>query len=232
MPVGDKLVSATEAGIGGFGVIVVFLGPPGSGKGTQADILHEHHGFFHFDTGSRLRAEIASGSELGARIAQYTNAGKLVPIEIIREMIRTFFSTTDAKRIMFDGFPRNLEQARVLDECLAEHEAKLDFAIYLEIDEDSLLNRIVNRRFCPQCGDIYNLQSNPPRQPGVCDKDGAELIQRADDTAEVFGTRLKVYLQETMPVLDYYRQQGALFTIDGDYDIADVSKAIAELLEV
>jgi adenylate kinase len=226
------LVSAAEAGIGGVGVIVVFLGPPGSGKGTQADILHEQHGFFHFDTGSRLRAEIASGSELGARIAQYTNAGRLVPIDIIREMIQSFFSTTEAERIMFDGFPRNLEQARVLDECLAEHEAGLDYAVYLEIDEDSLLNRIVNRRFCPQCGDIYNVQSNPPRQPGVCDKDGADLIQREDDTAEVFGTRLKVYMQETMPVLDYYRQQGSLFTIDGDYDIADVSKAIAELLGV
>jgi adenylate kinase len=226
------LVSTAEAGIGGFGVIVVFLGPPGSGKGTQADILHEQHAFLHFDTGSRLRAEIASGSELGARIAQYTNAGRLVPIDIIREMIKNFFSTTDAERIMFDGFPRNLEQARVLNECLAEHDVKLDYAIYLEIDEDSLLNRIVNRRFCPQCGDIYNLESNPPRQPGICDKDGAELIQRADDTAEVFGTRLKVYLQETMPVLDYYRQQGALFTVDGDNDIADVSKAIAELLGV
>jgi adenylate kinase len=147
-------------------------------------------------------------------------------------MIQSFFSTTEAERIMFDGFPRNLEQARVLDECLAEHEAGLDYAVYLEIDEDSLLNRIVNRRFCPQCGDIYNVQSNPPRQPGVCDKDGADLIQREDDTAEVFGTRLKVYMQETMPVLDYYRQQGSLFTIDGDYDIADVSKAIAELLGV
>jgi len=213
-------------------VIVVFLGPPGSGKGTQADILHEQHGFFHFDTGSRLRAEIASGSELGARIEQYTNAGKLVPIDIIREMIKRFFSASDAGRIMFDGFPRNLEQARVLDESLLEHNVKLDCAIYLEIDEDSLLNRIVNRRFCPQCGDIYNLQSNPPRQAGVCDKDGAALIQRQDDTAEVFGTRLTVYLHETMPVLEHYRKQGLLNTIDGDFDIGEVSKAIVELLGV
>lgn len=213
-------------------MIVVFLGPPGSGKGTQADILHEQHGFFHFDTGSRLRAEIASGSELGARIEQYTNAGKLVPIDIIREMIKRFFSASDAGRIMFDGFPRNLEQARVLDESLLEHNVKLDCAIYLEIDEDSLLNRIVNRRFCPQCGDIYNLQSNPPRQAGVCDKDGAALIQRQDDTAEVFGTRLTVYLHETMPVLEHYRKQGLLNTIDGDFDIGEVSKAIVELLGV
>lgn len=213
-------------------MIVVFLGPPGSGKGTQADILHEQYGFYHFDTGSRLRAEIASGSELGERISQYTNAGKLVPIDIIREMIKSFFSSTNAERIMFDGYPRNLEQAQVLDESLEEHGLKLDYAIYLEIDEDSLLDRIVNRRFCPLCGDIYNLTSNPPQQEGVCDKDGTKLIQRQDDTAEVFGTRVKVYLQETMPVLDHYRQQGLLYTVDGDFDIAEVSQAIAELLGV
>jgi len=213
-------------------VIVVFLGPPGSGKGTQADILHDRHGFFHFDTGSRLRAEIASASELGERIAEFTNAGKLVPIEIIKEMIQRFLATTEATRIMFDGFPRNLQQAQVLDEGLKEHGDDLDYAVYLEIDEDSLIDRIMNRRFCPQCGEIYNLVSRPPMQEGRCDNDGAELYQRDDDSAEVFRTRLAVYMEETQPVLEYYRQQGVLSTIDGDAEIEDVSKAIAELLGV
>ncbi|MBN2083031.1 adenylate kinase [bacterium] len=213
-------------------MIIVFLGPPGSGKGTQADILHDNHGFFHFDTGSRLRAEIASGSELGQRIASFTNAGKLVPIEIIKEMILKFLREADAERIMFDGFPRNLAQAEVLDEGLKEYGDDLDYAVYLEIDEDNLLARIVNRRFCSKCGEIYNLISKPPKQAGICDNDGAELTQRKDDTEEVFGTRLKVYLEETKPVLDYYRQAGKLHTIDGDYDIEDVSRAVAELLGV
>lgn len=213
-------------------MIVVFLGPPGSGKGTQADVLHDEHGFFHFDTGSRLRAEIAGGSELGQRIAEFTNAGQLVPIHIIKEMIQRFLGTTEATRIMFDGFPRNLEQAQVLHEGLDEHGDDLDYAIYLEINEVSLVERIVNRRFCRQCGEIYNLVSRPPQQEGLCDNDGAKLFQREDDTAEVFEARLEVYMRETKPVLDYYREKDLLYPIDGDKEIAVVSKAIAELLGV
>ncbi len=213
-------------------MIIVFLGPPGSGKGTQADYLHDHHDFLHFDTGSRLREEIASGSDLGRRIASFTNAGKLVPIEIIREMIINFLRTTDAERIMFDGFPRNLEQAQVLADGLAETGQQLHCAVFLHIDEDSLLERIINRRFCSQCGEIYNLVSRPPREQGKCDLDGAPLIQRDDDREEVFTTRLRVYMQETLPVLDYYREQGLLRQVDGDWDIKDVSVAIEELLGV
>lgn len=213
-------------------MIVVFLGPPGSGKGTQADNLHDNHGFYHFDTGSKLRAAIASGSELGARIAEYTNVGKLVPIGIIKEMILKFVRETDAVRILFDGFPRNLEQAEVLDEALEELGDDLDFVVYLHIDEDSLLQRIINRRFCSKCGEIYNLVTKPPQAEGICDQDGAALIQREDDTQEVFGTRVKVYLEQTLPVLDYYREKGVLHMIDGDHDIAEVSAAVERLLGV
>lgn len=213
-------------------MIVVFLGPPGSGKGTQADILADEHGFFHFDTGSHLRAEIASGSDLGQRIASYTDKGNLVPIEVISELIKSFLKGVDAKRIMFDGFPRNLEQAQVLDEGLVELEDDLDFAIYLEIDEDSLVQRIINRRFCPECGEIYNLVSHPPKQAGVCDKDQAKLTQRKDDTEKVFTHRLEVYLEQTVPVLEYYRTTGKLITVDGDADIAVVAEGIGKVLGV
>lgn len=210
-------------------MIIVFMGPPGSGKGTQADILHDEHGFYHFDTGSRLRAEIASGSELGQRIASFTDAGRLVPIDVIKEMILKFMRETDAERIMFDGFPRNTEQAQVLDEGLTELGADLDCAIYLQIDEDSLLERIVNRRFDKDTGAIYNLLTSPPEL--IKELEGAgRLIQRSDDTAEVFGTRLKVYAEQTVPVLDYYRKKGVLQSIDGDRDIAEVSARIKELL--
>jgi adenylate kinase len=213
-------------------MIIVFLGPPGAGKGTQADILSERHGFIHFDTGSRLRAEIATGSELGARIASYTNAGKLVPIEIIRDLILKFLRESGGERIMFDGFPRNLAQAEVLADALEESKQALSKAIYLEINEDQLIERIVNRRFCSQCGEIYNLISKPPQAEGKCDLDGADLYQRKDDTEEVFGTRLKVYLSETVPVLDYYKQRNVLQTVDGDRDIDEVTAAVQAVLGV
>jgi len=211
-------------------MIVVFLGPPGSGKGTQSDYLHEQYGFTHFDTGSHLREEIASGSELGARIASFTNQGKLVPIEIISDLVTSFFAAGNVQRVLFDGFPRNLEQAQVLSDCLEAHRLSLDCAIFLEIDSDSLVQRIVNRRFCPVCGDIYNLLWRKPQRDGLCDKDGAELVQRRDDTEEVFRTRLEVYSGQTKPVLDYYRERGLLRTIDGDAEISDVSDSIVKLL--
>lgn len=213
-------------------MIIVFLGPPGAGKGTQADILSERHGFIHFDTGSRLRAEIATGSELGKRIASFTNEGKLVPIEIIRDLILKFLGDNVGARIMFDGFPRNLEQAEVLTGALEESKQALSCAVYLEIDEDSLIERIVNRRFCSKCGEIYNMITKPPKTEGKCDIDGEDLFQRKDDTEEVFGTRLKVYLTETVPVLDYYKQQGLLRSVDGDYDIGEVTAAVEKVLGV
>jgi adenylate kinase len=213
-------------------MIVVFLGPPGSGKGTQADFLHENYGFTHFDTGSRLRAEIASGSEMGRRIASYTDQGNLVPIDVIRDLVTSFFDTSDGRRVLFDGFPRNLEQAEVLTNCLADSGLSLDCAVYLEIDSDSLVQRIVNRRFCPECGDIYNLISRPPAHDEVCDKDGAKLVLRRDDTEEVFRNRLAVYNEQTRPVLEYYREKDLLRKIDGDDDIDTVSVSIARLLEL
>jgi len=210
-------------------MIIVFLGPPGSGKGTQAEILREDHGFEHFDTGSRLRAEIATGSDLGQRIASFTNEGKLVPIEIIKEMIQKFIRETKAERIMFDGFPRNREQAQVMDEALKELGDDLDYAIYLEIDEDNLLQRIINRRFDKETGEIYNLVSSPAEKIAEL-KAADRLIQRKDDTEEVFGTRLKVYAEETVPVLDFYREQGVLNKIDGDHDIEVVAQNVKKLL--
>lgn len=213
-------------------MIIVFLGPPGSGKGTQAQMLDDEHGFHHFDTGSVLRAEVASGSELGGRIAGYVDRGLLVPLDIIRELLLRFFGETKAERIMLDGFPRDLDQAKVLDEGLARLGDDLDHAFYLDVQRTALLERIVNRRFCPTCGEIYNVITEPPARPGVCDKDGAALVQRKDDTAEVFTNRLQVYLEQTMPLLDYYRDRGLLRRLDGARPAEDISREIVGILGV
>ena len=213
-------------------MIIVFLGPPGSGKGTQAQMLDDEYGFYHFDTGSLLRAEVQSKSELGERIGQYINKGELVPLDIIRELLLKFFRTTTAKRIMLDGFPRNLEQAQVLDEGLAELGDDLDFAFYLHVEETALLDRIINRRSCPACGAIYNIRTEPPVSPGLCDNDGMVLVQRKDDTEEVFANRLYVYLEQTMPLLDYYRKRGVLRQIDGSQSVEAISAEIVAILGV
>jgi adenylate kinase len=213
-------------------MIVVFLGPPGSGKGTQAEVLRDKYGFTHFDTGSQLRAEVASNSVLGQRIASFIDAGQLVPLEVIKQLILKFLRGTQAKRILFDGFPRNVEQAGVLDEGLAELGDDLDFVIYLEANPDALLERIVNRRFCPQCGEIYNLLTEPPQVAGKCNKCGAELTQRKDDTAEVFGTRLKVYLGETLPLVKMYRNRGLLHSVNALQGIDELTAEITKLIGV
>lgn len=213
-------------------MIVVFLGPPGSGKGTQAEILKERFGFLHFDTGAQLRAEVATGSELGQRIAGLINSGKLVALPMIKELILKFLRATTAPRILFDGFPRNLEQAAVLDEGLKELGDDLDYVVYMDIDSDRLLERIVNRRFCAACGAIFNLKTEPPKVEGACDQCGGALTQRKDDTAEVFGTRLEVYLKETVPLLDFYRERGLLSTVDAELGIDEITLRIAQLLGV
>ncbi|MCB1186762.1 nucleoside monophosphate kinase [bacterium] len=211
-------------------MIIVFLGPPGSGKGTQAGILAREHGFRHFDAGSLLRAEVESGSELGEEIASYINQGRLVPIRIIGEITKKFLRETQSDRTMFDGFPRNLEQAALLSESLAALNQDLDHALYLHIDEDDLLARIVNRRVCRNCKRIYNLVSNPPQQPCSVTDGDCDLYQREDDSEEVFGRRLKIYQEETAPILRFYEEQGKLRTIDADADIPDVSERIRGVL--
>lgn len=213
-------------------MIIVLLGPPASGKGTQAAILRERFGFYHFDTGKVLRQEVATGSELGQTIASYINRGDLVPIDIIRRLIGKFIETIGADRIMFDGFPRNLDQARVLSAGLSELQRSLDHALYLNMGREELMSRIVNRRVCPQCGSIYNLASAPPKADSVCDNDGESLVQRADDTEDVFARRLEVYFNETVPVLDYYRERKLLREIPANAPIEDLAGTIAGVLGI
>ena len=177
-----------------------------------------------------IQPEVESGSELGEEIASYINQGRLVPIRIIGEITKKFLRETQSDRTMFDGFPRNLEQAALLSESLAALNQDLDHALYLHIDEDDLLARIVNRRVCRSCKRIYNLVSNPPQQPCSATGEDCDLYQREDDSEEVFGRRLRIYQEETAPILRFYEEQGKLRTIDADADIPDVSERIRGVL--
>ena len=212
--------------------MVVFLGPPGSGKGTQAQRLETERGFYHFDTGSRLRSEAASGSELGQRIAACIHAGNLVPLDVIRELIVQFFEGAIPERVMFDGFPRNLDQAKVLTEVLEAKGLQLSSVVYIELEQATLLARIANRRVCEYCGTIYNIATNPPSGPCSAGYAECSLTQRRDDTPEVFKQRLKVYMSETLPVLDYYLESDLLRRVDGGQSIETVYSSILDILDL
>jgi adenylate kinase len=211
-------------------VVVVFLGPPGSGKGTQAARLREDYGFVHFDTGKALRDEAASGSDFGNRIAGIIDSGNLVPIDVIRQLVVSFVAGRGAERLLFDGFPRNTEQAEVLEAALAELGVDLDHAIYINLGRDALLERIVNRWMCSRCGAIYNMVTNPPRADAICNDDGAPLTQRKDDTPEVFSRRLEVYLDQTVPVLEHYRELELLREVNGAQAVDEVTQEILRLV--
>lgn len=212
-------------------MVVVFLGPPGSGKGTQAERLRDEYGFTHFDTGAALRAEAASGSDFGRRIAAIIEGGNLVPLEVIRELVVRFLAGCDSDRVLFDGFPRNLDQAEVLEAGLAGIGDDLDHAIFLQLSQDALLGRIVNRRICASCGAIYSLVTSPP-PGGMCPLDGGELLQRKDDTPEVFTNRLRVYMEQTVPVLDLYRNRGLLREVDGARTVENVTQSILRVVGI
>jgi adenylate kinase len=207
-------------------MIAVFLGPPGSGKGTQAATLAERLGFVHFDMGGELRKEARSGSSLGKTIASFTDRGELVPIEVIKRIVGRFFSERDRKSVILDGFPRSVKQAQVLEEILAKLGKSVNLVVYFDISEERLVERIVNRRYCPACNRVYNLLSKRPARDEVCDEDGAALTRRADDDEAVVRNRIRVYERETRPMVEYYRLLGKLVTLDAS---KGVSEAQSEL---
>jgi adenylate kinase len=189
---------------------VVFLGPPGAGKGTQAVRLARELGIPHLATGDLLRGAVAARTPLGLEAEGYMRAGQLVPDELVLKILGDRLSRPDAKDgFILDGFPRNLAQAGTL-----ERMTPLDAVLSFEIDLEELVRRLSNRRTCPKCQSVYNLTSEAPKLAGGCDRDGTELVQRPDDRPEVVKTRFQVYADQTAPLLEHYRRQGLLRTVD------------------
>lgn len=210
---------------------ILFMGPPGAGKGTQAQVIVDSFSLPHISTGDAFRLAIKEGTPIGVKAKEYIDQGLLVPDDVTNGIVRERLSQPDCEKgFLLDGFPRTLLQAEALDTLLLESGRKLDHVINLNVDPEKLLVRITGRRICRTCGTTYHVIFNPPKQEGVCDKDGGELYQRPDDNEESVRTRLEEYASKTAPLIDYYANKGLLRQIDGDQEIGTVSEGILSVL--
>ena len=214
---------------------LIFLGPPACGKGTQTTKLAKYFGFPHIDTGSLLRAEIAAQTENGKIAKKYIDEGHLVPVELVGSIIKNRLAQKDCENgYILDGYPRSTEQADLLTKINAEIDngTSADFrAIYFDTDTNILISRIVNRRSCKNCGEIYNLKFKPPKNEKICDICGGELTQRKDDNEETAKARFETYFNETAPLIEYYKNKNVLKTIDAQGSIDEVWERLLKVVE-
>jgi len=203
---------------------VVLLGAPGAGKGTQASTLTKELGVVHVASGDLFRRALGEKTELGMLAKSYMDKGELVPDEVTINMVLERIVQPDcAGGVLFDGFPRTLSQAEALDKRLAAESKSIDSVVYIEVPEEELVKRLSGRWICRACQAPYHAVSSPPKTAGVCDACGGELYQRDDDKEETVRERLKVFMSQTLPIVDYYDGQGKLVRVDGNRDIAEVS---------
>jgi adenylate kinase len=208
------------------------LGAPGAGKGTQAKLIAEKFNIPHISTGDIFRANIKEGTDLGKEAKEYMDKGQLVPDDLTVRILLDRVSNDDcANGYVLDGFPRTIPQAEVLDTEVAKLGESIDFAIDVDVPDENIIRRMGGRRACLKCGATYHVEHIPPKQEGICDKCGSELVLRDDDKPETVKKRLEVYHKQTQPLIDYYSKQNILRTVDGTQDMNDVFADIVKLLE-
>uniref|UniRef100_A0A7V4JQA6 Adenylate kinase n=1 Tax=Thermodesulfobacterium geofontis TaxID=1295609 RepID=A0A7V4JQA6_9BACT len=211
---------------------IIFLGPPGAGKGTQAKILIERYVIPQISTGDMLREHVAKGTELGVKAKEYMEKGQLVPDVIILGMVKERLSQEDAQKgFILDGFPRTVAQAEALDKILEEMGKKIEYVLALIVPDEELVTRLTGRRTCKNCGMMYHIKFKPPKVEGKCDACGGELYQRPDDNEETVRNRLKVYHNQTAPLIEYYGKKGVLFEVDGSKSIEEITQQLINILE-
>jgi adenylate kinase len=202
---------------------LILFGPPGAGKGTQAERLRKDFELPYIATGDMLRANVKEETELGTKAKEYMDAGDLVPDELIVAMAADRLSRDDAEDgFILDGFPRTIEQAEALDRQLSEMARRVTAALLIDVPDEEVIRRLSGRRMCVKAGHNYHVEFDPPKHEGVCDQDGSRLVQRDDDKPEVIENRLRVYHEKTKPLVDYYDDRGLMRRIDGTRDPADV----------
>lgn len=206
---------------------LILLGPPGAGKGTQAERLLQDFSLAHVSTGDMLRAQVAQGTELGRAAKQYMDVGELVPDDVILGMIAARIAEQDAREgFLLDGFPRNVVQADALADTLAASERRLTGALLIDVPDEEVVRRLSGRRVCAKAGHVYHVELDPPKHQDVCDQDGSRLIQRDDDKEDVIRRRLEVYARQTAPLIEHYENAGMLRRFDGCRDPNEVHDRI------
>jgi adenylate kinase len=212
-------------------VYIIFLGAPGSGKGTQAAYVAQKLNLVHIATGDLFRQAVEQGTRLGAKVKSYMEKGVLVPDQITIQVVLERIAAPDCEAgAVLDGYPRNLKQAEALDRALVQKAKAIDKVVYIRVPEEELIKRLGGRWICRNCQTPYHAVDSPPRVWGRCDKCGGELYQRPDDTVEVVKKRLEVYFAQTAPLIDYYNQAGKLLEIDGEGEVSEVGNRIIAAL--
>lgn len=210
---------------------IVFLGPPGAGKGTQAQYLCNDFRLQQLSTGDILRLNIKQKTDLGKTAEDYIAKGELVPDNLIIDMIRSEIAKYSRDQgFLFDGFPRTISQAEALDSLLDDMNKKIDISIELKVPDENIIDRLSGRRICPICGATYHIKYNPPKVEGVCDIDGGELYQRKDDNPETIKNRLEVYKNQTVPIVNYYKKYNKLEQVNGVGELHNVYRIINEIV--
>ncbi len=208
---------------------LVFLGPPGAGKGTQAKMLSQKLGLLHISTGDILRSAVEKKTPLGVKAKEYMERGELVPDDLIIALIEEVLPQQGG--FVLDGFPRTVAQAKALDRLLDSKGMSLSAVILFDVPDDTVVERLSGRRICPRCGAVYHIRYNPPREDEICDRCGAKLIQREDDREEVIRKRLSVYREQTAPLVEYYSERDILVKLDASRPIEEIHRRLLEILD-